>query len=511
MRRCLLLIAATSFGLSLLLFSNRQEAQAQTRSNDLIRFMAAVQGNTFNPALGLEWCVSQGWHESYAAVDGYPAGPRDAVDEVSQWGTPGWTYANCHSQLAEPVQLSTNGTTDGGSNCTTSAPCPSLIVKGTGATYDNGCHYIEADLYDYTTYDVVSGTGDWKGKQRMLHATVSTSPWTAVIYVAWVTWFYDSVTVGNIIDETSPGCVITGLHVHQDFMLPTPFGNCAAGLNTSFIPPSPNTAMDLQKQNPDHYVHYLSHSFGNACVVPGPDAANWLLRSGGELDDTCAGIRALAQTGTPILSASTTFTQSGWSGRLTVHKELLVAAYLYSQGMRPIDYYRSQRKSVPPSGSPYHYFWYGPDSPGYYFQLWWLQDNFTPFAGTCFATGNPQKRYWADFKSSAGGSCNVSDQWLAITNPSVSSSYGFDVDNDGGLQTMWTQFRGAGGVNPSISRSDVQLQNLANQWALDPNNGCATVVKPSVDAVIRSSRNQGDLAVVGVGYEAGNSFDGQRW
>jgi hypothetical protein len=34
-----LLIAAASFGVLLLLFADHQEAQAQTRSTDLIRFM----------------------------------------------------------------------------------------------------------------------------------------------------------------------------------------------------------------------------------------------------------------------------------------------------------------------------------------------------------------------------------------------------------------------------------------------------------------------------------------
>src|SRR2546425_12940201 len=177
--------------------------------------MSAVRGGSPQPNVTDPrgpWCVSQGWHESYAGGPpyDYPPGPNDALDEVSQWGSPGWP-SNCHSNFGDPVDLAYNGTTTTGSGCTTSAPCPSLLVKGiTGKVYPNGCHATEADLYDYATYDVVTGTGDWKGKQRMLHVSAPAGTWTSVTYVAWATPYFDFLNVGTTYDDRLTGCPITG-------------------------------------------------------------------------------------------------------------------------------------------------------------------------------------------------------------------------------------------------------------------------------------------------------------
>ncbi len=509
MSRRLLLIAAASFGLSLLLFAHR-EAQSQPRSgSDTIRFMAAVRGSNYD-GTGLKWCVSQSWHETYPpgpASNPYPQGPRDgALDEVSQTGP-----SSCASQNGDLVDFAYNGSTGGGSNCTTSSPCPSLIVKGRRIVYDNNCNAIEADLYDYTTYDAGTQTGDWKGKQRMLHALGSSSTWTSVIFVAWQAWYFNYVTVGTLTDDQNhPPCPSTGYHAHHDFMLPTQSQYCQTTNNGIIPPKSPSNpsgfSKDWYRQNPDHYVHSLVHSYGVACVVPGPDAANFLLRSGGELDDTGAGTRSLAETGQPITTSSTCFTQSSWCGYKTVTKELLVAAYRNYQGMRPIDYLNAQQQSVPPSGSPIHYFWYGPDAQGYYLQFWWYRDDFPP-SGHCYVNPGYQSLYWVDIYSSAGGSCNQ-QTWAALPSPLCPGcySYGFSSDTGGGAQTVWSQYRGAGGLNPTLTPA--QLQQEANAWVLSTD---WAIVKPRVDAVIRAARNQKDMKTLGITANPGNSFDGRRW
>ncbi len=500
MRRCLLLVAAASFGLSLLLFTDLQEVQAQPRSgSDTIRFMAAVRGNNFGN--GLQWCVSQGWHESYAAADSYPAGPPDALDEVSQYGSPGWTWSNCHSNNGDLVDLATNGSTSGGSNCTTSAPCPSLIVKGRDTVYTiNNCHAIEADLYDYATYDAGTQTGDWKGKQRMLHASATSSPWTSVIHVAWLTWYYDFVTVGTVVSETSP-CPWqqpNGHHVHQDFMLPTESQNCHTSNNAAIPAPSPDNpsgqSMDWQKQNPEHFVHSLVHSYSVACVVPGPDAADFLLGPGGALNDTGAGTRSLAATGTPI-RAYRCFTQSTWCGYITAYPKLLMAAFWNYLGLSPLDYFRGQQKSFPPWGVDRY--WYGPDSQGYYFQVRY-DSNFPYGSGQygCQYIGYGTAMYRLDATSSA-----VMDTACGISYTMRFSNWTF---TGAMIQQLFANFRGANGMNPSAPPT----QEDANAWVL---NTDWTIVKPRVDAVIRGARNQKDMETLGITPDPGNSFDGQRW
>ena len=544
MRRHLLFLAATSFWLAVLLFTNHQEAQAQTRVNDLIRFMSAIRGGSSQPNITDpygNWCVSKGWHESYPGHTTnpnypYPDGPRDAADEVSQWGSPGWPN-NCHSAYEDPVDLATNGTTDGGSNCTTSAPCPSLLVIGQAMAYAGGCTAIEADLYDYTTYDIGTHSGDWKGKQRILHAQALSSSFSYVISVSYFAWYFSYVQVGTLKDDNLANCPITGPHAHHDFMLPTTSQNCVTNWNTTFIPNYPNSdptnpdgkTADLQRQNPDHYVHYLRHAYGVACVVPGPDVANWLLRSGGELDSgNGAGVKGLATTGTPVDIAYTCFTQSTWCGYMRVYKSWLVAAYLVSQGMSPIDYFNSQQKSIPPSGSSQHYFWYGPDAQGYYWQFWWLSDSYTFGVGSlpqCSSTAGPTTGYWVDTVNSAPIACNTAinrggGPAIPYPRPPGVTSNGWANDSVA-LQTTWSQFRGMGGVNPTIPETDAQLQQAANNWVLGPNWDWA-IAKPYFDNANRSARGPRDLATLEIkacsdaqiscdASDPGNSFDGKRW
>ncbi len=206
---------------------------------------------------------------------------------------------------SEKVVSSALGITNN-TNCTTSAPCYSLSAKGMTGTYSDGCDFTEVALYDFAAYDDSTKTGEWKGKQRMLH--------TAAPHVAW-TYFdlppimaaaiglYQRTEIGWVTNNTTcPG--FTGYHVHHDFMPPTFSQYCQWGMNTSVAPVDPNAPKqqtDWRKEDDvRHWVHSLIHTFGTACVVPGPYVADFLLNpNGGALDGTDEGTLRLATTGLP--------------------------------------------------------------------------------------------------------------------------------------------------------------------------------------------------------------------
>ena len=170
MRRFMVLIAGVwAVGL---LFNGPEIAQAQTPRMDTIRLMAATQGYDYDFSSFLEWCVSTTWHL------GYPGGPANALDELAQWGA---GRDNCYSDppprtpRTEPVELLAYGLTDNlHTSCTLSSPCRSLWVKiRSGSTDPGQCNFIEAVLFEFTSSDAIhlGGTGEFKGRQRMLHAT----------------------------------------------------------------------------------------------------------------------------------------------------------------------------------------------------------------------------------------------------------------------------------------------------------------------------------------------------
>lgn len=507
-----LLIAGLTLGI-LPVFADHQVVHAQVRINDLIRIMPAIRGANNNPTG--QWCVSQGWHESYEGPPAfpYPAGPLDAVDEVSQYGSPGWTWANCHSNNGDLVDLAYNGSKDGGTNCTTANPCPSLIANAIGRVYGNGCHAIEIDLYDFATY-VDSGTGaaDWKGKQRFLHAYPTSVPWTQTLSVAYFGWYYNWLPVGTVVDEpvTCPWPQANppapaGYHVHHDFMLPTLSNYCNAGWNTLVIPNSPGQAMDLQRSNPDHYVHFLSHQIGVACVVPGDEVANILLGRRGLLDDTGAGTRQLAETGTSLTTATVEcFVTSTWCGQLTVDTRLLQEVY---------GYYIATQEPVPTDGQVIYAYpilggvmrvqWVSNWGPGVTYQ--WVStcrvklvpgepmyDVSVP-ANTDPCPSPPPTPYGAIARVGRAGL----DMYWAMANGAMAT-----LGPDG----YWTGFPRP---TPTQARTWVLDQLNAGHW----NDASVAAVKPLLDTVMRSrGKSPRDMERMGIQpYDPNNRFDGKRW
>ena len=403
MTRFLLLIAAVGLGLSSPLLTDSGRVQAQVARTDTIRFMAATRGFDYeNPISGFrEWCYTNYWHQSWS-------NPSSALDEVAQYQAPPRTQDSCHSNSDEKVDLATFGFTNV-SSCTESSPCQSLWAGGTSGTYQDGCEVIEVDLYDYLTWDDNAKSGDWKGKQRMLHTLAPNSSWTYFelppIPVT-STGRYNRTEIGTVQNDT--GCLNgtgfqdQGYHVHHDFMPPTVSPNCAWGRNDDPSSGLGQRDTDWQKENPNHWVHFLVHSLGVACVVPGPDAANWLLRSGGELDDTGAGMRALATTGTPVSIAYTCFTQSNWCGTETVAKELAVAAYRRYQGISPVDYFNAQQRRFPPSGDSADNYWY--NNGGYYFNVKYA---WAPPSGGTDSCGGSRNAYEAVYSVYYYGSVGI--------------------------------------------------------------------------------------------------------
>lgn len=118
--------------------------------------MPATRGTNFD-STGLKWCVSQTWHR------GNPETALElALDEVPQ------TAAGCPSLSTEQVEFAAYGlTTD--ASCT--QPCRSLYVELTIEVTSLNCDFIAARLFDYGTVNTNPTKGNFRGKQRMLHAS----------------------------------------------------------------------------------------------------------------------------------------------------------------------------------------------------------------------------------------------------------------------------------------------------------------------------------------------------
>jgi hypothetical protein len=223
--------------------------------------------------------------------------------------------------------------------------------------------------------------------------------------------------------------------------------------------------------NPDYWVHSLTHQFNGPCYDLGPALAVILLGAGGILDQ--AGVSnnfANCPLTTPSCSLWTqlvTLPGTSWKGYIRVDDSVLRGAKCLDMGFATADCLRAMELPIPNSGNTAHFFWYGPDSAGYYMQMWWVVDG-SPWSGSCFANPGPQSLYWVDLKSSTGGQCNQ-QRWGAITNPCCELSYGLGVDNDGGLQIVWSQYRGAGARNPSaianMTSTDWRTWAQTKDWA----------------------------------------------
>lgn len=233
----LILLALVGFGLSLLAFSHSEPAGAARAGTDAINFMASTRGIDHDGDGKLEWCWTQYFHGTYG----------DALDEVAQRAA-----TNCSSLSTEKVDLMTYGWTST-STCTTSAPCDSLRVSGIDGEYADGCDYIEARLYDYSS-------GHAKGMQRMVHARDPYTGWSGRIKVAYNASYRTWYEIGTVVYDGNCGGGWTGYHVHHDFQKPTG-ANCWASHNTALGSHSSN----WEKQNIAHWVHYLMHQFGLPC------------------------------------------------------------------------------------------------------------------------------------------------------------------------------------------------------------------------------------------------------
>src|SRR5438093_8702040 len=95
--------------------------------------------------------------------------------------------------------------------------------------------------------------------------------------------------------------------------------------------------------------------------------------------------------------------------------------------------------------------------------MWWYMDGY-PSSGQCYANPDYQSLLWVDISSSAGGQCNQ-QVWYGLPSPMCYGcrSYGFSTDMGGGIQTVWSQYRGAGGANPSAASTLTVAQ--AKAWA----------------------------------------------
>ena len=365
MKRFLVLMTAVCSGLSLPLFDRPEIVQAQTPRTDTIYFMGATRGKDYNNTGVLSWCVSRSWHESY------PNGPADALDEVAQQQavpTPPPTDdqwpAICNSDPTAidgsgKVDLTTYGVT-GPLDC--SSPCISLTVRGRSFEYGDGCDYIEADLYDFVTMDDGHKVGEKKGKQRMIHALAPNStnvPYDLPSIQVTSTGLYASNEIGTLQNDTNckpntnpPGFTPGGYHVHHDFMPPTGSQSCSWNQNTPAN--FPRHITDRQKQNPSHWVHFVSHKPGVSCFADGPPKlADNLLASDGVLDGdgNGGGTRALA-TGaqSSLTSPQTCITGTSWCGTISVTPPVVQAAFSNYLGLSPTDYLRAQQKRIPPPG-----------------------------------------------------------------------------------------------------------------------------------------------------------------
>ncbi len=246
-------------------------------------------------------------------------------------------------------------------------------------------------------------------------------------------------------------------------------------------------------ENPDYWIHSLVHQYGTACVTLGQTVANILLGSGGVLDDAGQGTYDLASGAatsktTPLVNLGSGIS---WQGTVTVTPEILIAARWNYLGGRPRDYFLAKQTVIPVSGNGTHRFWYGPDAQGYYLQVWWYANGY-PSSGQCYANPDYQPLFWVDIYSSAGGQCNQ-QVWYGLPSPMCYGcrSYGFSTDMGGGIQTVWSQYRGAGGFNPSNmpTLADAKAWALATPWP---------TLRPYVLSAISSAQSWRDLATDGI-------------
>jgi hypothetical protein len=199
--------------------------------------------------------------------------------------------------------------------------------------------------------------------------------------------------------------------------------------------------------NPEDWVHSLTHQFNASCYDLGPAVADILLGPNGMSNNDLDFLRNCSVAKCSLMTGLVTLPGTSWTGYVVVDDSVLKVGACLDQGLAAVDCLRATELPIPSSGNTAHVFQYGPDAPGYYMQVWWVVDG-TPWSGTCYANPGPQPLHWVDLKASTGGTCNQQG-WGAIRYPCCELSYGFGVDNDGGFQTVWSQFRGTGGANPS--------------------------------------------------------------
>ena len=313
-------------------------------------------------------------------------------------------------------------------------------------------------FYDFATWGTGSlpdgtrgSSADWKGKARMIHAaTPGFASWSTNIYVAQDGWTPSATVVGTVqpdqnivITPPNPICS-TQYHVHQDFMPSTTGTSCLLNKNTTlapiyFINPTPNQMQTgIIRTNSDNWVHALTHQFNAPCYDLGPAVGDILMGPGGILDQ--AGVSYLAnctpqppRTSCSLMTPSVTLPGTSWHGYVVVDESVFRGAKCVDMGFSAVDCLRAMAEDLPSSGNTAHFFRYGPDSPGYYFQVWWVTDNYPGRAGDCVSLPNVVG-YWVDFKNSAQITCGAQSAG-AISNPNAPgvTSYGWWVDACCGL------------------------------------------------------------------------------
>ena len=237
------------------------QAQAPRGGNDTIFFLAATRGYDLNNNGLHEWCwvkqdTGEVWHGRF----------QNGLDEVPQTGQyqppPTDPAVYCPSNWTEKVDLTTYGITDV-SDCTAAFPCVSLRAIGKTGTYTtDGCDFIEVDFYDRATWS--DSTGDWKGKQRMLHTAAPSGPGSSFslpdVMVTSLGW-YSTTEIGTVTPNWACNG-FTNYHVHHDFMQPTGSQYCVLGKNDNLLQLNAN----WQKENSSHWVHSMVHEIGRAHV-----------------------------------------------------------------------------------------------------------------------------------------------------------------------------------------------------------------------------------------------------
>jgi hypothetical protein len=511
--------------------------QSRTSGTDTIRFVGAKQGVNYDGSpLGEAWCwVTQpspngtGWHGFWVSNAEYTNPARtqpvfgNALDEVAQSGPyvqgaafqtycPSVDPPGSNTPLAPQVEFRVYGNTDN-PQCTILNPCPSLRVLGTTGTYSmTSCTFIEADLYDWATWGTGSfpdgtrsSSADWKGKSRMLHAT-SPGPWSTTIQVASDGWSPIAQIVGQVHDDhTVANPCSTQYHVHHDFKPSTTGQSCLLTKNTGLastspLSPSPNqsqTGKRRQDPNANDWVHSLVHQFDAPCYDLGGALADILMGPGGMLNQAnvswlanCTVTRCSLETPQPV-----TLPGTSWKGYVVVDDSVLRGAKCVDMGFSATDCLRALAEDLPSSGNTAHFFRYGPDTPGYYFQVWWVTDNYPGRAGDCVSLPNVVG-YWVDFKNFAQIQCNAQSAG-AIPNPNAPgvTSYGWWVDACCGLPTTWSQYQGAGGLNPPAIKN--MPSSEWRQWAQNLlNTGNWPTLQSRMITVMRAAHGWHALAQI---------------